>query len=692
MNSPRTPPLWLVRTLVILVAVTGIDYVAWRWTSSVQWAVWWIAVPLVLAETYSLVDSLLFGLTMWRLRRRPDPPPAPDGLTVDVFITTYNESVELLEATVRAAERISYPHTTWILDDGSRPEVRQLAGSLGVGWLTRSPDWHGHNRHAKAGNLNNALLATNGEFVLILDADQIVAPDILDRTLGYFTDEQVGLVQTRQFFSNVPGSDPLGSQAPLFYGPIQQGKDAWNSAFFCGSNAVIRREALMRLGVTRYVADLERRIRRVLKDASSVIARARRHLPSDQSPLDWALRKVARAVHQARQAVDRGEPLADVTHRFQCQVATAAREVVERDTQGIVKDLASAEEPAEAVGTALDSATLDRLARRDLSPLGAIESVKELISSLDVDREDEAQPIMPMSVISVTEDLATCLRLHAAGWRSVYHDETLALGLAPEDVATMLTQRLRWAQGTIQVMIRENPLSLSGLTLAQRLMYFATMWSYLSGFAAVVYLAAPALFLGFGVLPVKALSTQFFLRLVPFLVVNLLLFLVIGWGRRCWRGQQYSLALFPVWIRAVTSAIGDVFFGRSLSFAVTPKDRQTGQGRLWRLVWLQLVAVALLLIAAVVGAARWATGSAAPLATAVCLAWIAVDLSLLLVIVPAARYRGFRSDDAVHPVARRGWPGVPAPRSAVDPPLVPIADSASTRPEASPYSEQESDQ
>ena len=47
----------------------------------------------------------------------------------------------------------------------------------------------------------------------------------------------MALVQTPQWFENVPDDDPLGSQAPLFYGPIQQSKDGWNAAFFCGSNA-----------------------------------------------------------------------------------------------------------------------------------------------------------------------------------------------------------------------------------------------------------------------------------------------------------------------------------------------------------------------------------------------------------------------------------------------------------------------
>ena len=119
--------------------------------------------------------------------------------------------------------------------------------------------------HGVIGDLRTcALVATDGEFLLILDADQIPEPQILDRTLGYFHDDKMALVQTPQYFVNVPPGDPLGSQAPLFYGPIQQGKDGWNAAFFCGSNAVLRREALMQLGITQYVSAVSDGIDRAL--------------------------------------------------------------------------------------------------------------------------------------------------------------------------------------------------------------------------------------------------------------------------------------------------------------------------------------------------------------------------------------------------------------------------------------------
>ncbi len=205
----------VVRILVILTLSLGVNYVLWRWFASVNWSAWWIAVPLVVAETCSLIDAFLFGVTMWRIKERGEPPPPDPRATVDVFVATYNEPIDLVMTTARAAAEIRYPHQTWVLDDGVRPEMRAAAHAEGIGYIPRSEDWANMPRHAKAGNLNTALFATEGEFLLILDADQVPEPTILDRVLGYFRDPQVAVVQTPQFF-NVSKSDPLGSQASLF--------------------------------------------------------------------------------------------------------------------------------------------------------------------------------------------------------------------------------------------------------------------------------------------------------------------------------------------------------------------------------------------------------------------------------------------------------------------------------------------
>ncbi|MDV6291901.1 glycosyltransferase [Rhodococcus aetherivorans] len=634
-----------LRILITATVLLGVNYVVWRWLFSVNWSAWWIAVPLVVAETYSLIDSMLFGLTMWRWRRRAAPPVPPDGLTVDVFITTYNEPVDLVIGTAEAAARIRYPHETWILDDGERPELERAAAELGVRYMTRAASWTNKPRHAKAGNLNNALLHTHGEFILVLDADQVPDPEILHRTLGYFEDERTALVQTPQYFVNVPDSDPLGSQAPLFYGPIQQGKDGWNAAFFCGSNAILRREALMQLGITGYVRAVEEGVVRALRTAGKVLDRARSEVGANQPEVLAALDSVRVAVRTARAAVRQGQPLAEVTYRFQQSVDEAARAVVDADAGSIRADLEAiaaltATPGSDADGVLLDETTLSRLADREWSPLGALESIRTMIRAVDVSRDDEAEPTLALATISVTEDMATSMRLHGVGWKSVYHHEVLAHGLAPEDVGTMLTQRLRWAQGTIQVMLRENPLVQRGLTIPQRLMYWATMWSYLAGFAAVAYIAAPVIYLIFGVLPVQAYSWDFFGRLIPFLLLNQLLFFVVGRGTPTWRGQQYSLALFPVWIKACWRAFRNVYLHKPLDFAVTPKTRQGRATLPWGKVRYQIAAMALLVIASVVGVVRLYLGASSVLGVGVNLFWVLFDLAILSVVIPAVRYRG----------------------------------------------------
>jgi cellulose synthase (UDP-forming) len=641
------------RVVVVLTVILGLNYVGWRWAASLNWDAWWIAVPLVVAETYSLFDVMLFGMTVWKLKIRKAAPAPPPDATVDVFITTYNEELDMVMTTALAAQKIRHPHSTWILDDGARPELRALAEEHGLGYVTRSDDWTSSvPRHAKAGNLNNALMVTHGEFLLILDADQIPEPDILEKTLGYFNNRRVALVQTPQYFSNVPAHDPLGSQAPLFYGPIQQGKDGWNAAFFCGSNAILRREALMQLGLVGYVKETEKSIRRALAASRSAISKARKSADVDTPLVADVLDEVEAATREAQQQLEARAPLGEITYRIRRRVDAAVHTLVQADVSALQADLEeiAAMELAHVgdagVPVVADDA-VQRMSARDWSPLGALESVQAVLDALNVERTDEAQPVMPLATISVTEDMATAMRMHALGWESVYHHEILAYGLAPEDLKTMLTQRLRWAQGTIQVLLRENPLVQKGLKIGQRLMYFATMWTYLSGYAAVIYFAAPIIYLLLGILPVISLSGDFFIRFIPFMIANQLLFAVAGRGIPTWRGQQYSLALFPTWIKACSTAARNVWFGRPLGFAVTPKARQSG-GPSWSLIRPQIIVSALLALAAVVGIIRLATGLAEPLGTLVNVGWVVFDLVVMSVLVRAVLYKGY--EPAADPV------------------------------------------
>lgn len=589
----------------------GLTYIAWRWTNSIAWSAWFIAVPLVLAETYSLGESILYSLNMWNAKRRPAPPEPRRDHTVDVFITTYNEPLDLVLKTALAARNLNYPHKTWILDDGDRPDFRRAAQEIGVGYIVRGPEWDGRQRHAKAGNVNNALSRTAGEFVAILDADQVPDARFLDRVLGYFEDPDVAFVQTPQWFWNLPKSDPLGGQAELFYGPIQQGKDGWDAAFFCGSNAVLRREALMSLGLTRYTREAAGRTREALvaarKRMQNLISEDSTREPARLPLLEQSLDAIAVAEDQLRHGV----PLTEVTF----ELRKALNAVVASD------------------------------------PLVSPQLVPEfeaIVETVDVARVDQALAVHALDTSSITEDMATAMHLHAMGWTSVYHHEVLVRGLAPEDVQTMLTQRQRWAAGSMQVFFKDNPLFVRGLTLAQRLMYLATMTSYLNGFASLAYIAAPVVFLIFGIFPLQASPLTFFLLFLPFFGACQLLFQVAANGSGgLWRGQQMSFALFPTWIQATLSGAAATFLGKHLKFSVTAKDRQASATG-FRHVRPQLFVMGLLVLASGIGIARVVLDLAPLYPTLITLFWVGVDLALLGVVIGAARYPG-PGDDVSEP-------------------------------------------
>ncbi len=645
---------YAMRVLIVANLILGSYYIVWRYAASINWAFWPLALALLAAETYSFVDSWLFGSSMWRWHHRFDFPPKRGDETVDVFITCYNEPVDLVRETAEAALRLTHPCTVYVCDDGNSPQMRAMTEEIGCAYLTRSAAWQGKDRHAKAGNLINALEQTDGAFLLILDADQVPLPNLLDETLGYFQDPSVAFVQTPQWFKNVPPGDPFGSQAPLFYGPIQEAKDSWNAAFFCGSNAVLRRDALLHAGLVNYTQDLRRQLRIILDEASQRLAKVEWGLrEGGQGRHASAVQELQAAVQEARERLAANEPLADVTYRFQRRAQAAAELVVGLDMAEIARELAdipgfdTADEVTSRIENILDDpAVMAEFTSRETSPLQAIAEVRELLLRVDVDRAHEATPVMPLSTISVTEDMATSMRLHSLGYRSIYHPTVLAVGLAPEDLRTALQQRLRWAQGTIQVMLRENPLSYPGLRPMQRLMYFATMWTYLSGFFSVVYLAAPILYLVFGWTPVSAFSDEFFWRLVPYLLVNQALFALVSWGVPSWRGQQYSLALFPIWIKSVTSAFGSVYLGQKLGFVVTPKTRQGGVSL--QLVRPQIVCMVLLAVAIVVGLGRLALGvHDEGLPVVLNVLWAIYDLVALSVVLDAAFYTPAADDQVV---------------------------------------------
>lgn len=254
-------------------------YWAWRLTETLppseEWWSFYPAVALFLVETYAIGVFFLSAFLTADPVKRDLPPkvPAADLPTVDILVPSYNEPVEMLAITLSAAKNIHYPpakRTVTLCDDGGtdarcnhadpevaekarkrRRELMALCRELGVRYATRPT-----NEHAKAGNMSAALERLNGELVVVFDADHVPSRDFLARTVGYFrADPKLFLVQTPHFFLN---PDPIDRNLGLrpdcppenemFYHLSHRGLDRWGGAFFCGSAAVLRREALDSVG------------------------------------------------------------------------------------------------------------------------------------------------------------------------------------------------------------------------------------------------------------------------------------------------------------------------------------------------------------------------------------------------------------------------------------------------------------
>jgi cellulose synthase (UDP-forming) len=240
--------------------IASARYIWWRLTQTMDLNSGFelfLGSGLLAAECYTWLVMVLGYIQNARpLRRKPASLPDDRSLwpSVDIYIPSYNEPIKVVKPTVLAALSLDWPAdklNVYILDDGRRPEFREFAAQCGANYLIR-PD----NFHAKAGNLNHALKITKGDFIAIFDCDHIPVRSFLTTTMGWFArDPKCAMLQTpHHFFSPDPFERNLGTfrrvpnEGNLFYGLIQDGNDLWNSAFFCGSCAVLRRGPLEEVG------------------------------------------------------------------------------------------------------------------------------------------------------------------------------------------------------------------------------------------------------------------------------------------------------------------------------------------------------------------------------------------------------------------------------------------------------------
>jgi cellulose synthase (UDP-forming) len=505
---------WAIRSIAILALMVTTAYLLWRagWTMALE--VWWISIPLYVMEVHAALGLALFTFSLWDVDRRPATHDVTTtAFKVAVLVPTYNEGLEVLTPTVAAAIAMRLDHETWVLDDGARPEVERLAADLGARYLARPT-----HEHAKAGNLNHALGIIEADLIAVLDADHVASPDFLVRTLGYFDDPGLALVQTPQEFYNVDSFEHEGGgvnrraadgvttarfhEQALFYRILQPGKNRWAGAFWCGTGAVVRVAALREVG-----------------------------------------------------------------------------------------------------GVATDT---------------------------------------------ITEDIHTTIRLHRRGWRSVYHNEVLARGLAASDAATYQLQRHRWGTGAMQVLRLENPLVVSGLTLGQRLSYASTLLGWFDAWRSLGYLILPLAVVATGAVPIRADPMTFALAFTITFILGQLALRALSRG--CYRP---ILSVLFEFVRMTPNLLATLtlFTNRRAAFRVTPKGR-TGDGRRPNRVPRLLTSVLVMSVlgvgwyaATLLGATPIEYGN--PWAVHVAFAWMLVNVGLIWLAIRRIRSADYAAERRV---------------------------------------------
>jgi len=422
--------------VALLVSVV---YLTWRAGFTLGTDLW-ISIPLWLLEIYAAVGLGLFTFSLWNLDSvRPAREAHEIDLLIAVLIPTYNEPAAVLLPTIAAAVALEPTHETWVLDDGERPWVAELAATLGANYLART-----EHAHAKAGNVNYALEHIEADVLAILDADHVATEGFLTHTLGYFDDPKLAVVQTPQDFYNADSfehdrnrswfwrdrRDVSFSEQGLFYRGIQPGKNRWGAAFWCGTNALVR---------------------------------------------TTALREVGGVAHE-----------------------------------------------------------------------------------------------------SVTEDIHTTIRIHRRGWRTVYHNEVLAYGLAAKDADQYQTQRVRWGTGAMQVMHQEHPLTGSGLTLTQRVAYAATLLGWFDAWRTLGYVLVPMAVVFSGANPIHAPAVTF---LVAFGITFTLQRIAIGLLSRGYAPQGLAMLFEFIRMQANITATLTYLHRGERAFKVTAKAGSDGRAR-----------------------------------------------------------------------------------------------------------------
>ena len=274
-------PLALVSIVVIALQadrnVVGCVFYASFGSASLAFIIW--AAYIAVVATTSILETVTASLVLlldvaaflvWmsninyqsdvlcRARRGRPLPKADPGYQpfVSLHIPAYNEPPELLIQTIKAAEAIDYPDFEVVVIDNNtkdpavwRPVEEYCRDRPRVTFVHVDP-WPGF----KAGACNLVLRRytdPRAEIIGLVDADDLVQPHYLRETAPYFSDPDLGFLQTfegNREYEGSPYYTACVDSFQAFYLSVMSSRNERNTVPFVGTMGLFRRSALTAVG------------------------------------------------------------------------------------------------------------------------------------------------------------------------------------------------------------------------------------------------------------------------------------------------------------------------------------------------------------------------------------------------------------------------------------------------------------
>ena len=528
--------------LVVIALVLGANYIRWRWMDSLNYDALWFAIPLAVAETLAYVGLILFSINLWKTRDVPQqaPPRLIDQCVEDPGVGDRPIKVDIFLTTYNEEEEL----VRLSIRDAKRVSYpHPINTCIHVLDDGRRPSMQQVAMQEGVGYItrSNNVGFKAGNLRNAMEqtsGDFIVICDADTRLFPTFLEHTLG------YFRD---PDVAWVQTPQWFYDLPEGVTlpAWLQKRYGRIGAWSGRAVEHLIGPVRIGADPFVNDPQMFYD---VIQRRR----------NWA---------NAAFCCGAGS-----VHRREAVMQAALRSfglAVEHEVGKYARQIS------------------DAALREDFSDAMRTQMVLE-------------QELTPYK-FHVSEDIYTSIVLHNDAerrWKSVLHPQVESKMLSPQDLLTWMIQRFKYAGGTLDIALRDNPLFKGHMRPAQRLLYLTTFWSYLGCLWNVMFLAAPIIYLFTGIAPLSSYSGAFYWHALPFIILTELAFMVGTWGVRSWDGKASYLSFFSINFRALWT----VLRGEKIKFHVTPKERQ--EGNFLGLVIPQLTVIVLTLAGLLYGAWR----------------------------------------------------------------------------------------